>query len=211
MSRPAEPPWTPADPAGAPADPPAGPWRAPTGPTRAPDDPTEDWRRLDPRTISASAVLAAGALVVAAVPVGFGLLLGGVGIGWVLLWTIGGVLLGSAATAVAEAIRLAVTGYRVDAHRIDRRVGSCPAPPTASPPAGCATSRSPPTWSSAGWGSPRSSWPAERRTALASRWPRWIAPRPRSCAPTCWPGAPGRRPPRSPDWTRAGSATPPRA
>ena len=122
MSRPAEPPWTPADPAGAPADPPAGPWRAPTGPTRAPDDPTEDWRRLDPRTISASAVLAAGALVVAAVPVGLGLLLGGVGIGWVLLWTIGGVLVGSAATAVAEAIRLAVTGYRVDAHRIDRRV-----------------------------------------------------------------------------------------
>nr|WP_241737117.1 PH domain-containing protein [Dietzia sp. CQ4] len=39
-----------------------------------------------------------------------------------MLWTIGGTILGAAATAIIETARLAVTRYRVDAHRIERRV-----------------------------------------------------------------------------------------
>lgn len=85
-------------------------------------DPGAGWVRLDPRTIPATTLVAAGALVAAAVPVAIGMLLGGLGVGWVLLWTIGGTLVGTSATAVSEAARLAVTRYRVDPHRVERRV-----------------------------------------------------------------------------------------
>ena len=81
-----------------------------------------DWLQLDPRTIAARTILTAGALIAAAVPLAIGLLLGGVAIGWVLLWTIAGTALGVIATATGEAIRLAVTRYRVDEHRISQRV-----------------------------------------------------------------------------------------
>lgn len=81
-----------------------------------------EWRRLDRRTIPASTAVATGALAAAAVPVAIGLLLGGIAVGWVLLWTVGGTVLGAAATSVSELIRLAVTDYRVDAHRIEKRV-----------------------------------------------------------------------------------------
>lgn len=87
-----------------------------------PGVPTPGWRRLDRRTVAASTIVAAGALAVTAVPAGSALLLAGVGLGWVMLWTIGGTILGAAATAVIETARLAVTSYRVDAHRIERRV-----------------------------------------------------------------------------------------
>lgn len=82
----------------------------------------DGWLRLDPRTITATTVVVAGALVAAAVPTAIGMLLGGLGIGWVALWTIGGIIVGSAATAVAEVVRLAVTRYRVQPHRVERRV-----------------------------------------------------------------------------------------
>ncbi|PTM85711.1 PH domain-containing protein [Dietzia psychralcaliphila] len=85
-------------------------------------EPTPEWLQLDPRTVAASTVVATGALAATAVPAGSGLLLGGVGLAWVLLWTIGGTILGAAATAVIETVRLAVTRYRVDPHRIERRV-----------------------------------------------------------------------------------------
>lgn len=101
---------------------PLDPAAAPDGPWRADPDPTDDWLRLDPRTINASTILVSGALAAAAVPTAAGLLLGGLGVGWVLLWTVLGVVVGAAATAVTEAIRLAVTRYRVGPHRIDRRV-----------------------------------------------------------------------------------------
>lgn len=81
-----------------------------------------DWQRLDRRTITASTVLAAGALAAAAVPAAIGMLLGGLALGWVLLWCVGGLIVGTVATAVTEAVRLAVTRYRVDVHRIERRV-----------------------------------------------------------------------------------------
>lgn len=85
-------------------------------------DPLPGWRRLDPRTIAAGTILTAGGLAVAAVPLAIGLLLSGVAPGWVALWTVGGTILGAATAAVSEAVRLAVTRYRVDDHRIDRRV-----------------------------------------------------------------------------------------
>lgn len=85
-------------------------------------DGTAEWLRLDPRTVTATTSLVAGALVAAAVPAAIGLLLSGLGPGWVVLWTLGGILLGTAATAVGESVRLAVTRYRVDDHRIERRV-----------------------------------------------------------------------------------------
>lgn len=88
----------------------------------ATDPGTDGWLRLDPRTVTATTVVVAGALAAAAVPTAVGLLLGGLGIGWVLLWTIGGLVLGVAGTAAAEVIRLAVTRYRIDEHRIERRV-----------------------------------------------------------------------------------------
>ena len=84
--------------------------------------PTHEWSRLDRRTVTASTVLASGALAAAAIPVAIGMLLSGLAIGWVVVWTIGGVLLGVAVTTVAETIRLAVTTFRVDSHRIERRV-----------------------------------------------------------------------------------------
>ncbi|MDV8002656.1 PH domain-containing protein [Rhodococcus sp. IEGM 1408] len=93
----------------------------PGAPTPGPAAETE-WLRLDPRTIPATTAVVAGALAAAAVPVAIGMLLSGLAVGWVLLWTIGGTVLGAGATAVSETIRLAVTTYRVDAHRIDRRV-----------------------------------------------------------------------------------------
>ncbi|AWH92465.1 PH domain-containing protein [Dietzia lutea] len=80
------------------------------------------WRRLDRRTIPASTAVATGALAAAAVPVAIGMLLGGLAMGWVLLWTVGGTALGAAAIAISEVIRLAVTDYRVDAQRIEKRV-----------------------------------------------------------------------------------------
>lgn len=82
----------------------------------------DDWLPLDRRTITSTTVVVAAALVAAAVPVAIGLLLGGLAIGWVLLWTVSGVVVGTVATAVAESARLTVTRYRVDSHRIERRV-----------------------------------------------------------------------------------------
>ncbi|MDX2355908.1 PH domain-containing protein [Dietzia sp. PP-33] len=84
--------------------------------------PDAGWLSLDPRTIPATTLVAAGALAAAAVPAGIGMLLGGLAVGWVLLWTIGATILGTVATAVTETVRLAVTRYRVDPHRIERRV-----------------------------------------------------------------------------------------
>lgn len=89
----------------------------------SPHDPRRpDWQRLDGRTVPASTILAAGALAAAAVPAAIGMALGGLAAGWILLWSVGGLVLGTAATAIGEAIRLAVTRYRVDPHRIERRV-----------------------------------------------------------------------------------------
>ncbi|UVE95921.1 PH domain-containing protein [Dietzia sp. B32] len=82
----------------------------------------DGWVRLDPRTIPATTTVAAAALAATAVPVALGMLLSGLGLGWVLLWTVGGTLVGTAAAAVGETVRLAVTRYRVDPHRIERRV-----------------------------------------------------------------------------------------
>lgn len=95
-----------------------------TRPERAPRQPESHakWQPLDRRTITAGTVLAAGALALAAVPTAVGMLLGGLAVGWVLLWCIGGLILGTAATAVAEAVRLAITHYRVDPYRIERRM-----------------------------------------------------------------------------------------
>ncbi|GAA1727434.1 putative membrane protein [Dietzia kunjamensis subsp. schimae] len=82
----------------------------------------DDWLPLDRRTITSTTVVVAAALVAAAAPAAIGMLVGGLGIGWVLLWTVGGVVVGTVATAIAESARLTVTRYRVDAHRIERRV-----------------------------------------------------------------------------------------
>ncbi|RKE66848.1 putative membrane protein [Dietzia kunjamensis] len=90
-----------------------------TGPAGADHD---DWLPLDRRTITSTTVVVAAALVAAAVPTAIGMLVGGLAIGWVLLWTVGGVVVGTVATAIAESARLTVTRYRVDTHRIERRV-----------------------------------------------------------------------------------------
>lgn len=82
----------------------------------------DDWLPLDRRTITSTTVVVAAALVAAAVPTAIGMLVGGLAIGWVLLWTVGGVVVGTVATAIAESARLTVTRYRVDTHRIERRV-----------------------------------------------------------------------------------------
>lgn len=91
-------------------------------PTGGPEYRQPDWQRLDRRTITATTVLAGGALAAAAVPVAIGMMLGGLAPGWALLWCLGGLVVGTAATAITEAVRLAVTRYRVDPDRIVRRV-----------------------------------------------------------------------------------------
>ena len=79
-------------------------------------------QHLDRRTVTASTLLAAGALVLAAIPTAIGMSLGGLGAGWILLWCVIGLLVGTVSTAVAEAIRLAVTTFQLDEHRVERRV-----------------------------------------------------------------------------------------
>lgn len=81
-----------------------------------------DWQRLHPRTVPASTILTAGFLLVAAVPVAVGLLIGGVGVGWTLFWTLGGTLAGSLVIGIIELIRIRVTRYRIDEHRIEKTV-----------------------------------------------------------------------------------------
>ena len=88
----------------------------------SPEHPTLERQRLDRRTITASTLIAAGALLLAAVPTAIGLALGGLGAGWIALWCLGGIVLGAASTAVVEVVRLAVTTFHLDDHRIDRRV-----------------------------------------------------------------------------------------
>ncbi|WP_295647560.1 PH domain-containing protein [uncultured Dietzia sp.] len=83
---------------------------------------TERAQRLDRRTITASTIIAAGALVLAAIPTAIGMVLGGLGAGWVALWCVAGLVIGTASTAAMEAIRLAVTTFRLDDHRVERRV-----------------------------------------------------------------------------------------
>lgn len=94
----------------------------PEPPGPLPPAPRPEWQRLDRRTIGASSIVAAGALAAVAVPVAIGLLLNGVGPGRVAFWTIFATVLGAAGTAISEMIRLAVTDYRVDTHRIEKRV-----------------------------------------------------------------------------------------
>lgn len=86
----------------------------------APEQP--DRHHLDRRTITASTIVAAGALVAAAVPTAIGMVLGGLGAGWIALWCLGGIVLGTVSTAAAEVVRLAVTTFRLDSHRVERRV-----------------------------------------------------------------------------------------
>lgn len=93
-----------------PADPPAG------------LQPGDGWQRLDRRTVWASTVITGGALLLAGVPVAIALLLSGLSLGWTAFWVGGGVLVGSAAIGVGEAVRIAVSRFRIDAHRIERRV-----------------------------------------------------------------------------------------
>lgn len=82
---------------------------------------TAGWQRLDRRTVWASTVLIGGSMLAVGVPVSVGLVLSGLSPGWTAFWVVGGVLLTAVATAVGETIRLAVTRFRVDAHRIERR------------------------------------------------------------------------------------------
>ena len=87
-----------------------------------PDHQRPDRQRLDRRTITASALIAAGSLLLAAIPTSIGMTLGGLGAGWIVLWCIVGLVVGTASTALAEVVRLAVTTFRLDEHRVERRV-----------------------------------------------------------------------------------------
>lgn len=86
----------------------------------APEQP--DRHHLDRRTVTAGTIVAAGALVAAAVPTAIGMVLGGLGAEWIALWCLGGIMVGTVSTAVAEVVRLAVTTFRLDSHRVERRV-----------------------------------------------------------------------------------------
>lgn len=80
------------------------------------------WQRLDPRTVWASTIVIAGSLLGAAAPLALALAVARVGTGWILLWCLGGTLVGALGISAFEAVRLAVTRYRVAGHRIERRV-----------------------------------------------------------------------------------------
>lgn len=79
-------------------------------------------RRLDPRTVPASALATVVVLLGAAVPAGIGLRLAGTSWGWTLLWTLGGSVVGTAALATGEWIRWRCTTFRVTASRVERAV-----------------------------------------------------------------------------------------
>ncbi|GAA1491289.1 PH domain-containing protein [Brachybacterium sacelli] len=96
-----------------------------SAPIPAPDVPPaseQPWQRLDVRTILASVLVLAAVLLGIGVVVAIGMLLLGVGPGWVLLWVGGGVTVLSALVALVEWIRLRTTTYRLDGTRIERRV-----------------------------------------------------------------------------------------
>lgn len=80
------------------------------------------WQRLDPRTVWAGTLMAVASMAAAAVPAGLAMLLAGVRPGWIAVWTIGGTLLVGVLTIISELIRFATTRYRVDEHRIERKV-----------------------------------------------------------------------------------------
>lgn len=80
------------------------------------------WRRLAPRTVLASTAATLGALIGVGIPTTIGLLIGGVGIGWILLWVLGSVLVLTAAVAGFEALRVRASRYRLRPDRLDLRV-----------------------------------------------------------------------------------------
>lgn len=80
------------------------------------------WLRLHPRTMLASTAMTLGGIAGAGIPVAIGLWLGGVGIGRILLWVVGGIVVVTAAIAVFEALRVRASRYRLRADRIDLRV-----------------------------------------------------------------------------------------
>lgn len=81
----------------------------------------EGWQRLDPRTVAASVIMVAGALLVG-IPIALGLLLSGVSAGWTAFWVGGSAAVLLAFVALVEAIRMRATRWRIDEHRIERRM-----------------------------------------------------------------------------------------
>ncbi|WP_172836035.1 PH domain-containing protein [Microlunatus soli] len=89
---------------------------------REPGEVEQPWQRLHPRTVLASTAMTFGGVVGAGVPVAIGLLLGGVGIGWIALWVVGGIIVVTGAIAVFEALRVRASRFRLREDRIDLRV-----------------------------------------------------------------------------------------
>lgn len=81
----------------------------------------QDWQQLHPRTTLAGIVLAAAALTGAGLPVAIGLLVVGVGPGWVAFWVVGGIVVLTAAAAVIELLRVRATRYRIGTDRLELR------------------------------------------------------------------------------------------
>lgn len=66
--------------------------------------------------------MVAGALLGAAVPVTIGMVLAGIGLGWIGLWVIGGIVVGTLAIWLYEGLRVRASRYRLRGDRIDLRV-----------------------------------------------------------------------------------------
>ncbi|MEU0402884.1 PH domain-containing protein [Streptomyces sp. NPDC006197] len=83
---------------------------------------TEEWRRLDPRTLFADAVVFCGVAGGAALPAVAGLSSGG-SLGQAFAWVLSGVVLLVLVGTVGDRVRLRRTRYRVGPERVDLHTG----------------------------------------------------------------------------------------
>ncbi|GAA2989490.1 PH domain-containing protein [Streptomyces fulvorobeus] len=84
--------------------------------------PADDWRRLDRRTVLVTALVTAGVLLGAAVPVGVALA-GRLGTGGALVWVPAAVVVLTVSSAGIDYVRWRRTRYRVGAERVSLHTG----------------------------------------------------------------------------------------
>lgn len=101
-----------------------------TGSTKPPPQQHQDdqnqrdqqWQRLDPRTIRASALKMCVATLATGIPTGIGLRIGDVSWTWTLIWVLGGTVVITTGMALIEWTRLRCSTFRIGEDRVEYTV-----------------------------------------------------------------------------------------